>query len=45
MKGDNCSRHPDKKAVGYYSNGRTYGFNGCKECMEKNKRAKYVKYY
>ena len=37
MKGDNCTNHPDRIAVGYYGDRKTFGKNGCKECMDSVK--------
>ena len=47
MKGDNCSKfcHKDKIAVGFYGDGRTYGLNGCEECMNNNKGSKIWRLY
>lgn len=39
MKGDNCSKHWDRIATGYYGNDRSYGLNGCEECMTKNSKS------
>ena len=44
MKGDNCTNHPDRIAVGYYSDKKTFGKNGCKKCMEATKNAKYTQW-
>lgn len=44
MKGDNCTRHPNKKAIGYYW-GVGFGFNGCAECMKGHKEGVNCKFY
>lgn len=45
MKGDNCTIHQDRKAVGYYSNGSSYGMNGCEECMKNHNNERQEDYY
>tara|TARA_R100000750_G_C2301470_1_gene78998 strand:- start:401 stop:547 length:147 start_codon:yes stop_codon:yes gene_type:complete len=44
MKGDNCSRHQNKIAIGYYW-GVGYGLNGCVECMKGYKEGVNCRYY
>jgi hypothetical protein len=44
MEGDACSKHSDRMAVGYYGDGRSYGLNGCAECIKNNRGAKIQMY-